>query len=184
MIAPSRRRDNLKKEIDLRDQFDEIVLGKNGRIAHQQKVLLRSARRDSKGALIKCACVSKITKEPDQENECRFCLGEGHIWDEKFIYCYSALIGADGGKGNRTKRIIPGEVRTDYKVFYLRYDEKISYNDKIIVLSLDLEGNVVIPYKRETIYRPETIQAYRSDNGRLEYYAVYCREESSVRENI
>ena len=74
-------------------------------------------------------------------------------------------------------------MRTDYKVFYIRYDEKISYYDKIIELSLDFEGNVVIPYKREFIYRPETIQNYRSDNGRLEYIAVYCREEPSIRKN-
>ncbi len=183
MIPASRRSKKIKREIDLREEFDEIVLGKNGRIPHRHRVLLRSARKNN-GKIIKCKCVSNLTGEADQENECRFCLGEGLVWDEKFIYCYSTLVGADGGKGNRTKRIIPGEIRTDYKLFYIRYDEKISYNDKIIELSLDLEGNMVIPYKRETIYRPETIQPYRADNGRLEYYAVYCREENSIRENI
>jgi hypothetical protein len=172
----------MRKEIDLRKQFDEIVLGKNGNISHGHKVLIRSARKsNTTGEYIKCKCVSNITDEPDQENECRFCLGEGYIWDERFVLCYSSLVGADGGKANRNKRIIPGEMRTDYKVFYIRYDEKISYYDKIIELSLDLEGNVLIPYKREFIYRPETIQNYRSDNGRLEYIAVYCREEPSIR---
>ena len=173
----------MRKEIDLREEFDEILLGKNKNIPHSYKVLLRKIRVNDKNEQIKCSCVSELTDEPDQENECRFCLGEGYIWDEKFINCYSSLIGADGGKANRNKRIIPGEMRTDYKVFYIRYDENISYYDKIIELSLDLEGNVVIPYKREFIYRPETIQKYRSDNGRLEYIAVYCREEPSIRKN-
>ena len=76
------------------------------------------------------------------------------------------------------------EIRTDYKIFYFRYDEKISYRDKIIELSLDIEGKLLVPYKRETIYRPETIQMFRADNGRVEYIAVYCREESSIRENF
>ena len=169
-----------KTEIDLREQFDEIVLGKGGRIPHKYKVLLRRARIVN-GQTVTCGCVDRITDEPDQENECRFCLGEGLIWDEVFINCYSSLVGADGGKANRNKRIIPGELRSDYKVFYLRYDENISYNDKIIELSLDLEGKVIIPYKREKIFRPETIQKYRADNGRVEYIAVYAKEEPSIR---
>ena len=173
----------MKKEIDLRKNFDELVLGKSNNLVHGYKVLIRNARLDSNHKLIKCTCVSDLTDEPDQENECRFCLGEGHIWDERFTTCYSSLIGADDGKANRNKRIIPGEMRTDYKVFYLRYDEKLSYYDKIIELRLDFEGNLIIPYKREFIYRPETIQNYRSDNGRLEYIAAYCKEEPSIRAN-
>lgn len=171
-------------EIDLRKEFDDIVFGIGGCKAHNHLILIREARKTSEGKLIRCACVSKLTDEPDKENQCKYCLGEKYIWDERFSRCYSSLVGADGGKGNRTKRIYPGEIRTDYKVFYLRYDEKISYRDKIIDLSLDIEGNLLVPYKRETIYKPETIQKYRADNGRVEYISVYCREENSIRENI
>lgn len=168
-------------ELDLRKQFDELISGKDGRIPHKYKVLIRNLRQDSNGKNIKCSCTDTLTSEPDQEKECRFCLGEGYIWDERFSSCYSSMVGADGGKANRNKRIIPGELRTDYKVFYLRYDENILYDDKIIELSLDLEGKVIIPYKREKIYRPETIQKYRADYGRLEYIAVYCKEAPSIR---
>jgi hypothetical protein len=175
---------NRNCEIDLRKEFDDIVFGVGGCKPHNHLVLVRQARRASDGSLIKCACVSELTDEPDTENQCPYCLGEKYIWDERFSRCYSTLLGADGGKANRTKRIQPGEVRTDYKIFYFRYDEKVSYRDKIIELSLDLEGKLVIPYKREIIYRPETIQEYRADNGRVEYLAIYCREENSIRENI
>jgi hypothetical protein len=184
MIPPTRRVSRQNCEIDLRKEFDEIVFGIDGCKPHNHLVLIREARKDNLGKIIKCSCVDPLTDEADQENECRYCLGSKYIWDERFIRCYSSLVGADGGKGNRTKRILPGEIRTDYKVFYLRYDEKISYRDKIIELSLDLEGNLIVPYRRETIYRPETIQTYRADNGRVEYIAVYCREENSIRENI
>ena len=43
----------MRKEIDLREKFDEIVLGKNGNIPHGYKVLIRSARKDSSGNYIK-----------------------------------------------------------------------------------------------------------------------------------
>ena len=171
-------------EIDLRKEFDNIVFGIGGCKPHNHLILIRNARKDANDNLIKCACVSNLSDEPDPENKCKYCLGEKYIWDERFARCYSAMVGADGGKGNRNKRIYPGEIRTDYKIFYLRYNEKISYRDKIIELSLDIEGNVLVPYKRETIYRPETIQKYRADNGRIEYIAVYCREDSSIREDI
>lgn len=171
-------------EIDLRKEFDEIVFGIGGCKPHNHLILIREVRRDDSNNLIPCACVDELTQEPDRENQCRFCLGEKYIWDERFVRCYSTLVGAAGGKGDKTERPKPGELRTDYKIFYLRFDEKISYRDKIIDLSLDIEGNLLVPYKRETIYRPETIQKYRADNGRVEYIAVYCREENSIRENI
>ncbi|MAH50887.1 hypothetical protein CMI37_34040 [Candidatus Pacearchaeota archaeon] len=171
-------------EIDLRVEFDNIVFGVGGCKPHNHLVLLRKARRDSNDKLIKCACVSLLSDEADKESQCNYCLGERYIWDESFTRCYSSLVGADGGKGNRTKRVSPGEIRTDYKLFYLRYDEIISYRDKIIELALDIEGNVLVPYKRETIYRPETIEKHRADNGRVEYISVYCREDPSIRRNI
>ena len=170
-------------EIDLRKEFDELVFGSGGYTPHNHLVLIRSLRKDSNGNYIKCECVSAISDEADTEDQCPYCLGNKYIWDERFSRCYSSLMGADGGKANRTRRIVPGEIRTDYKIFYFRYDEKIHYRDKIIELKLDIEGNVEVPYKREIIYRPETIQPYRADKGRVEYIAVYCREESSIREN-
>lgn len=171
-------------EIDLRKEFDDIVFGVGGCRPHNHLVLIRVARKDPvTNQLIKCDCVSALTDEADTEKECHRCLGEKYIWDERFSRCYSTLLGADGGKANRTKRIAPGELRTDYKLFYFRYDEKISYFDKIIELKLDIEGNVSLPYKRLNIYRPETIQEYRADYGRVEYLAVYCREEDSIRES-
>jgi hypothetical protein len=172
------------KEVDLREEFDNLLFGKDGGVPHNHLVLIRAAKRDASGNLIKCACVSDLTDEADTEVECPYCLGEKYLWAERFSRCYSSMLGADGGKANRTKRIIPGEIRTDYKLFYFRYDEKISYKDKIIELRLDIEGIAQVPYKREIIYRPETIQLYRADQGRVEYMAIYCREESSIRENL
>ena len=170
-------------EVDLRKEFDEIVYGINGCKPHNTLILVRNMRlRD--GNRIQCECYDTLTNEANSETECKYCLGEGYIWDERFTRCYSNLIGADGGKANRTRRIMPGEILTDYKVFYLRYDEKISYYDKIIELALDIEGNLQVPYKRKRIYTPETIQENRADNGRIEFITVYAREEPSIRKKF
>lgn len=171
-------------EKDLRESFDQLVFGKNGNIPHNHLILLRKRKVDSNNQQIKCNCVNAITLESNSENNCEFCLGEGYLWIETFHRCYSSMVGADGGKTNRTRRIMPGSIRTDYKIFYFKYDTKISYSDKIIELRLDNEGNVSVPYQRLRIFKPETIQEYRSDFGRLEYLAVYAREESSIRGNL
>lgn len=175
------KKDSSACEIDLRKEFDEIVYGVNGCKPHNTLVLIRNMRLEN-GQLIDCTCVNQLTREPNTEKSCKYCLGEGYLWDERFTRCFSTLLGADGGKANRTRRLMPGEIITDYKIFYLRYDEKISYNDKIIEMALDIEGNLQVPYKRKAIYKPETIEEKRGDNGRLEFYTVYAREETSIRE--
>lgn len=169
------------REIDLRYEFDQIIFGGPTSIPHGHKLLLRKMRRDSDGSLLYCSCVDSITKEPDTELQCPFCLGEGKYFDEDWLIGFSSYVGADGGLSNRQISLFPGPIKVDYKVFYLRYDTDITYDDKIVELQLDTEGTPIVPYKREVIYKPQTIVKYRSDRGRIEYIAVYCREEDALR---
>jgi hypothetical protein len=92
--------------------------------------------------------------------------------------------GADEGLSSRIRQIWPGQIRVDYKVFFLRYDTEIEYGDKIVEIKLDLEGNPILPYKREAIYSIQTLIKYRSDRGRVEYIGVYCREEDAIRPDV
>lgn len=169
----------VNREKDLRKAFDDFILGKSGGIKHAHKILIRRARLDKDGNALKCKCVDFLTNEAAVESSCNYCLGEKFIWDEGFEETYSML--KDSTLSSKIRKKEFGEVRVEYRTFYFRYDTKISYNDKIIMLKLDLEGNVLIPYKREIVYRPETIQVYRSDFGRVEYIAVHCREDQAIR---
>ena len=168
-------------EIDLRAQFDDLVFGGPTSIPHGRKLLLRRIRRDDENKPIKCVCRDKLTDEADTESSCPYCLGEGYYWDEDFITGYATYVGADGGQTNRIRGIGAGTVRADARIFYFRYDTEISYKDKVVDLKLDTEGDPVVPYARESIYKPQTIIRYRSDYGRVEYIAVYCREEDAIR---
>jgi len=172
---------SLSPEIDLRAQFDDLVFGGPTSIAHGRTLILRKMRRDDDNKLTACACVDSLTGEADTENSCPYCLGEGYYWDEDFIIGYSTYVGADGGQTNRIRGIGGGTIRADARIFYFRYDTDISYKDKIVDLKLDTEGDPVTPYVRESIYKPQTIVRYRSDNGRIEYITVYCREDDAIR---
>jgi hypothetical protein len=166
-------------EIDLRAEFDELIFGGGGSMPHGRPFLIRRMRKDSDSNLIKCACVDANTRDADFS--CPYCMGEGYYWDETWITGYATYSGADSGLANRARFLTPGIVRADTKIFYLRYDTIISYYDKIIEIRLDVEGEPVVPYVREAIYKPQTINVYRSDRGRAEYVAVYCQENDAIR---
>ncbi len=167
------------REVDLRAELDELFFGHVSGVRHGHLVVLRNMRRENGGHPVKCTCLDPFTREADPD--CSFCLGERYLWDEGWAWTHSSYLGSDGGLASRITYMPSGAMRVDSKVFYFRYDTNIRYSDKIIEMVLDTDGNVVVPYIRETIYRPGTIQRFRSDNGRLEYIAVHCREEDAIR---
>ena len=168
-------------EIDLRAEFDTLIFGDSGHIPHGREFLLRKMRRDSDGELLPCVCRDSLTGEAGTERSCPYCLGEGYYWDESWITGYTTFVGSDGGLGSRVTFLRPGSLRADTRVFYFRYDTVINYSDKIVELQLDTEGDPIVPYKREAIYKPQTIVRHRSDRGRVEYIAVFCNENDAIR---
>ena len=171
-----------RREIDLRAEFDNILFGGPNCLPHGKQILIRRMNLDDSGNPIPCTCRDRLTDEPDNINDCPFCMGEGYYWDEQWETAYETYVGSDGGLGSRRVSLWPGFIRTDQKVFYLRYDVSITYNDKIVEVLLDSEGEVVVPYKRKAIYRPETIDERRSDRGRVEFKIVHAKEFPSIRE--
>jgi len=170
-----------KIELDLRQELIDMFHGTSGEIPKKKKFLLRRMRRDSNNSLIECSCLSSITKEPDTEDECIFCLGEGYYWDEIWIYGYSRINDTVAHLSNKRIAVQPGRVSTYEKIFYFEYDKIITKEDKIIELKLDYDGEISVPYKRNYIYMPETILELRSDFGRIEFIVVYTSENPAVR---
>lgn len=166
-------------EVDLRAELDEIFFGYQSGIRHGYLVLMRRMRRGTNGIAESCTCKNEHTREPDPD--CSYCLGEGYLWDEDWVWTYSMYANDASGLASRITFLPPGNVRVDYKIFFLRYDSDIQYGDKIVEVKLDEEGNLVVPYIRQAIYKPQTINKYRSDNSRIEYIAVYCKEDDALR---
>ena len=172
-------------EIDLRAEFDGIMYGPDGdgEGRHGHPCIIRRVRRGDDGFPERCTC-AEASPTHQGNPDCRYCLGEGFLWDEEWAMTFSMFVGPDGGKANRYIRMQPGSIKTDYLLFFLRYDLAVKYDDKIVEVVLDEEGEVTLnsagTFIRETIYKPETIVKYRSDNGRIEYLAIYCREEDAI----
>lgn len=169
------------QEINLRGEMEVLLHGGPGEIPHGRPFVIRTMRRDDDGNLIPCPCVDPITREPDPADRCPYCLSEGYHWDETWRTGYATYAGSDGGLTGRVKYLQPGSIRVDYRVFYFEYDLELSYDDKIVEVRLDVEGNPQLPYRREAIYKPQTIVQHRSDWGRVEYVAIFCREEDAIR---
>ena len=165
-------------EIDLRLEFDILLYGDAKNISHGRPILLRNMRRDADGYPTKCVCFS-VSNTVEADPDCSYCLGEGYLWNEKWILTYTMFLDAGGSAARKYVHMVPGLERTDYKVFFLRYNTTVKYEDKLVEVLLDVEGNPVIPYKRTAIYKPHTIKDLRSDHGRIEYLALFCREEDA-----
>lgn len=168
-------------EVDLRSEFEQMMSGSIGEIPKEQKFILRRMRRDDNDLLVDCTCRDPLTKEPDTEEQCPFCFGEGYYFDEIWVKGYTMYWGPKGGFVNKRTNMQPGMISAYDKVFWIRYTVDITYDDKIIELKLDSEGRPIVPYRRKMIFRPETIMDMRSDNGRIEFKAIYVNENSAIR---
>lgn len=166
-----------RTEPDMRQELINFLDGKWPEIAKGQQAVLRKMRRDANDQLLKCPCVDAVTHEPDRDNFCPFCHGEGNFWDETFVSVYRVILGSDVGQAVREQVIAPGLMNVPLVVFYLRSSVLITSDDKIVELVRDEEGQPVRPYKRSALYRISSLVDLRSDNGRLEYWKLGCYTE-------
>lgn len=166
-------------EIDLRAEMDCILFGSPTSPPKGYPMVIRRMRRNVKGIPIPCECKHKFSNEPDPD--CSYCFGEGDLADEEWFIGRSEYVGSDGGLGNRFRIFPAGEIRADAKLFFFRYDTPIVYGDKIVEMKLDNDGRPVVPYVREAIHKPQTVNRLRGDYGRVEYIACYVLENDAIR---
>jgi hypothetical protein len=169
-----------RSEIDLRAEFDTLIYGDGSSIPHGHLIVIRNMRRDADGRPTKCSCF-EAANTTEADPDCSYCLGEGYLWDEQWAIAYSMVLDSGSQAAKKYVHMVPGMEHTDYTVFFIRYDNSIRYEDKIVEMRLDTEGQPVLPYVRDTIYKPHTIKRMRSDYGRVEFIAVFCREEDAWR---
>lgn len=108
------------------------------------------------------------------------CWGEGKLWDEEWVTWYKTQIRIRQGLPKQQLPLDPGEIAISMINFYLQHNVEPTTDDKIIEVSLDVDGNVIIPCVRKNIYRIGTAEAFRSDNGRVEYWRVAANRETVV----
>lgn len=166
-------------EPNMRQELIDLFDGNWPEIPKAQVGLIRHWRQDSAGRPVLCACVDSVSKEPDRDRYCPVCMGEGVLWDETYIQYRKQEINRPRSNLMADQLSPAGLINAQSVVFYVRYDSVISLYDKIILLELDLEGNIVEPQRRAQCFRIVTLWDHRSDNGKLEYYKVFTHEEAT-----
>ena len=160
------------REVDLRQEFYEFLFGSPTEVPKGRPGILRRMREDDDGELVVCPCVDEKTGEPDRDTICPYCWGEGYLWDEEWVTFYKMIVSSHEGLVRKNQPYKPGMSNIPFVFFYLEYDVVPGSFDKIVEVSLDTEGVISLPYTREAIYPIATAEAFRSDNGRVEYWRV------------
>jgi len=158
-------------ELDLRSEFHDFLFGSGLETAKGRLFILRRPRHDTEGKLIKCPCVDPITQESDQDTPCRYCWGEGFLWDEQWITMYKMLIYPRVGASRKTEPLVAGISYSPMAYFYCEYQIEPTRKDKIIEIDTNVEGQVR-EYKRLAKYRIITPEPFCSDSGRVEYWRL------------
>jgi hypothetical protein len=163
-----------RKEIDLRKEFGQTLDGSVYEIPKAFTVMLRQFRRNENGYRVPCSC--NVAKEGQMHQKCSVCLGEGYLWDEHYIETFKVEIGSDQEKAGASLLTEIGRTKKQFCKFYVQSTHKIDYEDKVIELALNPEGDVAKPERRHITWTINTLNEKRGDNGRLEYIILYCRK--------
>lgn len=165
---------NTYTEPDMRQELINTLDGKFPEVSKRQIAVLRKMRRDINGNLTQCVCVDTLTHEPTKDHFCPYCHSMGYYWDEVFIDMYKV----ETNEGSfREKLPSPGLINIPGVIFYLKASVDITKEDRIVEITLGIDGQPTRPYKRKTLYRIGALVDLRSDIGKLEYWKVNCYQE-------
>jgi len=175
--------DTYSGEIDLREELRQMYHGSAQELPKSHLVLLRRARRDNNNKLISCPCVDELTREPDLDVSCPvggpYC--SGYLWDEEWVSVRRVYIRpSNTGFVSRDQYIEPGVLNVNAMVYYIEYNVIPTSVDNIIEMKSGSDGKPIIPYIRQRMYKPESVIDHRGDNGRIEFYTVYCLQSNSI----
>jgi hypothetical protein len=166
----------IRKEIDLREELSNTLFGSLVEIEKGYKFLIRRMRLRN-GLKIKCHC--NTSGEGSKHPLCNNCHGEGYIWDELEATGFRTEVGSESAKTRRLDSLDGGHLKAALLAIYVPHTINIKSIDRIVEYEVDENGESILT-KRGRVWEIQTIEEKRSDNGRLEYYVIYCSKISHV----
>lgn len=160
-------------EPDMRSEFIHTLEGFHPELAKGKLALLRRFRRNSQDRLTLCSCVDQVTGEPDKDAFCPISFSEKHLWDESEILVYQQIM----EENLRSDSKPAGLLNIPASVFYIRYNEPVTEDDKIVEVALGFDGRPNRPFRRVAVYRIDQLVGLRAEGGRLEYWKAICMKE-------
>ena len=154
-------------EIDIRQEVEDLISGKDFGVEHSAVFVQRKLRRDPDMSPVKCVCFDPIANEGRQG--CTDCDGIGYLWDEVLINGFMFFL--------TTKSLVSG---FDYKNdagraekhevgFVTRYSDLIGKGDIVYSPILNESGGLLFPIVNEEEYVAINYKKYRLDRAKQEY---------------
>ena len=152
--------------IDLREELSELVSEYGHWIVLRQAIPGR-----------KCSCVNPVTAE--SRTDCNLCLGSGRAYIDKFVRGRKSRdVGIMQNIGSESRAWIGFQTSPDY-VFYIEYTTRPTQEDYVLEVKLDIEDQEpAVPVVVTNIYDISDVREMRSDQGRVEFYAVTAERQS------
>lgn len=168
-------------ELNLRKEMNETLFGSDMEIAKGQTLIFRRMRRKDEDVypiksddLMKCDCQEGRSGQPNRDYRCPICDGEGYLFDDHFIVGYKM----SRFEYQDVEKHTPfGKSTVGITFFYTETDHDYSRFDKIVEVFKDTEGKLTQPTRHQLTHNIHMAQAFRSDNGRTEYWRLNCYSE-------
>jgi hypothetical protein len=168
------------REIDIRNELHKMLYGDivTGVLPHGRILVVRHFRRDSENERVKCEACGDLTggsPHKNVNNKCRFCAGEGFLFND------SIHTGYIQNQYPWTGQEEPfGILNINGPTVFFEYYVVLTENDKILEPALDTEGkivnNIIVIEKRFSV---EDANVMRGDFGRIEYIRARIAQENT-----
>ena len=161
-------------DISIKDEISELFK------KYSRWGLLRRMRRNANGKLLPCPQCRKIgTQGHAVMHICDKCLGVGYIWDEEWVRYYQwPGVSASTSKGSFKQYMEWGALPTNFAIIYLEAGKKPTEEDKVIEVEHDDTGTPIQPTVRKMLFDIRSIDDYRLDGGRLEYFRLAAMKQT------
>jgi hypothetical protein len=166
-------RGTLNREIDLRQEFIDLIDGTPGSPQRGHWVLLR--RMDTRQ---RCSCWKGDSTKYDEPNaNCPICLGEGWVYQEELHKVRRRVVTPPPGMAGMESQTEFAIMSVPYLVYYFKYHVRPTELDRIIEIDNTEQGQPVRPFVRGAIYNITFAEPFRDINGRIEYWRCAVKKE-------
>lgn len=160
----------LGEHLDLRKELQAIFYGSAINPPEAHPVVVRFMKRDSASKTVRCKfSTSAYAKQNIHSPTCPVCLGEGSLWDEKFVWTYRTQTRSDLMAQYAYES---GDVLKEIYTYFFEYDVPITLDDTIIEVRVNSDGTIIEPVTEEKRFKPIHVQTVKADYGRVEFIQV------------
>jgi hypothetical protein len=170
---------------NLRDEFHQLLFGNFEDPGIGRPVLVRRIRDQ------KCVCFKSSTGSPNPG--CRYCDGEGYLWDETLETAYvgknvGSVLGAATGVAEQNSLATWGESDDTRSLAYFEASVFPNYErylipqhptcDRLFELKVDHRGELITPAIRVAKWKIKSLTPHQGDFGRVEFFEAGLEGET------